>query len=427
MSRAVACHKLTVAAITAVLVGLLFSLPLAGQTYRTFRSELERITEQARWRLGRIWIDPSLSFSFQYDSNIYGASEQNEPVSDYVATTSIPLTFYLISGDWLMFSFLASPQYVHFFEISSERALNASYSPGLRMLLFNNFVLSGEYQFSRTKERWLAEVETRVTREIQGWSSSLFYETSRSTSIGLSFSDLDISYEDASVGDTESDILRGLNRNEKISRLEFYYRIFSDSSFFTVLDYSDYAFKDPESKNKDSYSYQFDLGVRFPRLGRARGILSLGYKKFVPKQEGWRQFSGIVGNTNLELRVRSFNFRLLFQIDTPFSYSTNNVFYLEYRFGTGISYHLTSSIRLDYDFTYGENDYPEIDLALAPDGSIQAIKKKDTYRTHAGSIVIRVVRNTGIGLRVSFYDRTTNYYAMNMSRVIYGAFVTYEF
>lgn len=174
-------------------------------------------------------------------------------------------------------------------------------------------------------------------------------------------------------------------------------------------------------------SYQAYTGIGFPLLGRVRGTLSLGYKKLLPRREGKTSFSGLVGDTSLDFRVRRFNFRLQYSRDYRFSYWTNNIYFLENRYGLGISFYLTRLLRLDYNFSYGEVHYPELMSLWMPDDRYEEIKREDVYRAHTVGFVFRIIKNTGIGVRLNFWERDSNIYWANRDRMFIGGYVTYEF
>ena len=84
---------------------------------------------------------------------------------------------------------------------------------------------------------------------------------------------------------------RILSRTENRGQMEFTYRIFSQSSFFLIGGYTEHIFKNLESQEKNSFSYQVSSGISFPLLGDMRGSLSVGYKKLLPKEgEKEREF-----------------------------------------------------------------------------------------------------------------------------------------
>jgi hypothetical protein len=162
-------------------------------------------------------------------------------------------------------------------------------------------------------------------------------------------------------------------------------------------------------------------------LGRIRGTVSLGYKKLLPRTGEKKGFSGLIGNTSLDFRIRRFGLRFQYNRDCHFSYWSDSIYFIEDRYGAGISFYLTKFLRLDYNYSYGEGNYPELMLLQMPDGRYEEIKRKDIYRVHRAGFVFRIIRNTGIGLMVNFWERESNYYWANRNRGFISGYVTYEF
>jgi hypothetical protein len=413
---------------SAIIALFFFTVPLEGQSdnsYETFQSSLQSI-KNAKWRLGPFKIFPSLQLNWQYDNNIYGASVERSPISDFVTTISLPFTFYLPMGNWLIFYFTESPQYVYFRELKSERSLNNSYSPGLRLLLINRFVVSGSYQYSRVKDRTQGDIDARIMQETRGYRASIFYETSRGSSLGFAWSVSKQSYEDITLPGADTSLSRTWDREWKTGAIQFNHDIFTNGNFFISLGRSDFKFTYAQGAFRDSYSYQLLSGIQFPIVGRARGGLSLGYSRFIPKEEGRRGYSGLVANTNLSLRTGRFGFSFLFRRSTPFSYG-ESIFFVDNWYGAGISFYLTQIARLDYNFSYGGGTYPEPITVQAPDGSLQEITRKDKYRTHTAGIVFRIIGNTGLGLTATYWERASNYYLYSTDRFAVGAAITFDF
>jgi hypothetical protein len=401
---------------------------LSSQTYQTFQAQRTRIMERAKWRIGPFRLLPAIQLrDIGYDDNVYYQREDERPVGDYTATISPTLSAYLLYRNWLILSFVENPEYVFFFKQKTERAWNNNFSPELKLRLLDRFTLSGNYRFQKTRRRASSEFDVRADEKSRSYGGQLFYETSRQTAIGLSAQVLKISYEDILFPNQQQYLSEALNRTEKSGNIELYYRVFSDSFFFILGGYTEYRFDFRESQWRNSSSRQVYGGIRFPLLGRIRGTLALGYKEFTPTAYKKKAFSGLVGNSRLDYRVGRFDLRLHYERDSQFSYFLENIYYLENTLGSGISYYLTSFLRLDYDFTYGINNYPETILFRLPDGSLTNLLREDRYYTHAVGVVVRVVRNTGIGIAFTTWKRASNYFYENRSRWFLGGYVTYDF
>jgi len=404
-----------------------FSPYIYSQGYLTFRTEQEKIAEQARWRFGPFLIYPGISFNnVGYDNNIYSMREEEDPISDYTATVSPHATIYLLFKNRLIFSFSVNPAYVFYIEEKDNRALNISYSPEFRLLLLNRFVLSGNYQYQRGKIRVTSEFDSPEWQKINGFGGRLFFETSRETSFGFTGSIKTMKYEDVTFPGQEFPLSNTLNREEKEGKVEFHYGLSKETFFFLNVGYTDYNFESIEAQGNNTYSYQLYSGISFPLLGKIRGTLSLGYKKFIPRDKARNDFSGVVGDTSLEFRLGRFNFRLLYNKDTPFSYGAN-IFFIINRYSVGASFYLTSFLRLEYDFSYGGGQYPEGELVELPGGGFEEVKREDTYSVHSAGLVFRIVKKTGIGLKVDYWKRDSNIPGVGRNRTFIGGYLTFDF
>jgi hypothetical protein len=397
-----------------------------GQGYVTFRGEKERIAEEGRLKLGPFYLFPALNMSLGYDNNIYQQNMDAGPIADYAAKFSPRITAYFVSINSLIFSITEIPEYVYYFELENERGWNNTLSFDGKFLLLNRFVLSGGYGNSYRKQRSTSEFDIPTYVNTRLLSGRLFYETFRGTSIGISLSKSDSRYEDITEPGEDITYSTALNRKQTNGNVEFYYRVFSESQFFIRVGYTEYKFDNPEAQFRNSHSYEVRTGIQFPLLGRIRGALSIGYKRFIPEAEGMVGYSGPVGDTALEMRLRRFNFRLAYYRDIPFSVGSD-IYFIENRYGAGISYYLTESIRLNYDFNYGTSDYPGEESMELPDDSSEAVIRARTYLTHRAGFTYRIYENLGIGFSVDVWQRLENLTDEETDRLLIGVYLTYDF
>ncbi len=411
------------------LVCFVAPLPVSGQSYRSFSWEINRIQQVTKWYIGPFRISPTLNLrNIGYDSNIYREQEQNDPIADFTATVSLDVSTYVIFKDWVILDFSVNPWYAYYSKTKSERAFNFNYSTGAKFNLLHRFVLSGFYSYDRARRRASSEFDVRVDQVRQNLIGSLYYETARETSFGITTSLRYIAFEDELTPGQEIYLSHQLNRTEWNVSGEFYYNLRQETDFFILGGYSDYAFDYEESQWRDSYSYQGSAGVRFPILGDVRGTVSVGYKKLSPKAGFKKQFSGPIWGTNVEARMKRFNLRGQFNKDVEFSYWTNNVFFVEYTYGAGLSFYITQFIRLDYDYSNGDNRYPEEILIRFPDESYDMIDRRDKFQSHRVGAVIRIFRNTGVGISLDFWEGNSNDPSWGRrSSLFFGGYITYDF
>ena len=399
-----------------------------GQNYVYFGSLLEEIDRMAKWQFGPFRISSYFQIrNIGYDSNIYQKAQDNNPVSDYTAVISLPSKFYVNYRNGIVFSLAAVPEYAFYASYKLERSFNYSLLPELRVRFFRWLILSGSTEYGRSRRRATSEFDIRVEEKSYSYRGSVFIETARLTALGFSGYIQDFRYEDIYAPGEESPLSRRLNRQERNGSLEFYYRVYSDTVFFLNGGYTEYNFQNPTSFFRNSYSYQVLSGLRFPLLGRIRGALTLGYKSLHPRTKGINGFSGLVGDTSFNLRISRFQFRGVYRRDCYFSFSQNNLFFVEGQGGAGISFYPTSFLRLDYDYRYGRSDYPGLLSVSLPDGAIEEIERQDRNRYHIISLVYRVAGDYGIGLTGNFWQRRSNFLQVERERFFVGAFLTYEF
>jgi len=363
---------------------LLLSVPiLFGQGYYDFRTERERIIKNAPWKIGLFRIFPRFQLrDIGYDDNVYFQRETGGAVSDFTGTFSPEVTVHVLFRSFFILSVKENPQYVYFVHENRERRWTNTFSP--------------------------------------------FFETPRRTSIGIQMEKERITYEDIILPDLPIHLGQALNRDEKRIHGELYYRILPASFFFLRGGTTEYSFLDPTSQWRDSHSYQLYAGIRLPRQRKLRGTFSLGYKKLIPKSEEKQGFSGFVADSQVEYGTGKMAFRFRTSRDCVFSYWTNNIFFIYLLGSAGLSYYVTESLRLDYQFQHGVNRYPEPFLFQGESGWEEIIRR-DTHDTHTVGFAVRIVRNTGLGIRLVWWEWLSNLPGVDRNWIFIGGYITYEF
>lgn len=407
-----------------------FFLPsfVEPQTYQSFRSEREQIIKDTWLKFGPFRLSPRIRLrNIGYDDNVYYQREEDEPVSDYTATISPEIRVNVLFRNSFIFYLKENPEYVYYVSEERERRWNNVFNPGIKFLLFNRFVLEGQY--SRSSRRWRAtsEFDVRANENREGYKGSFFYETARETSLGVNYKEEQISFDDITLQGEVINLSRLLDRREKTAGVEFYYRVFSRSFFFLKFEAGEYRFEHEESRFRDSDSLELSGGFRFPEAGRVQGLFSLGFKKLAPLEKGKKSFSGPIGRINLEYRTWRLVFRTQLERNNYFSYWSESIYFIENSIQPGISFYISRNLRLDYSFNYGEALYPEEIRAGIAGGELDTLKRRDIYRTHTAGLVVRLVRNIGLAFQVINWERDSNYFPAGRNRTFIGGYLTYEF
>jgi hypothetical protein len=294
--------------------------PGGAQTYRSFGEEYAGLIRDARWRFGPLLLFPTvLVKEFGYDDNVYFEGSSGRVVRDYGGTLSPELKVYWPFRGTFLAWIRESPEYVFFLKESHQRALTNSYAAGLRTVLFHRFTVDAEYGRESHHQRVSRELPVPARDTAETWRAGVHLETARRSSLGISAFSRRMEYRDIVLGDTPTPLGRLFNRRERSVQADLYYQIFPESYLFLIGQLTQYAFDDPSQAYRDATSQSLSVGLRFPLLGRLRGRLSLGYKRFRAKGEGVEPFSGFSGDTSLDYQTGRLVFRLDFRRDLVFS------------------------------------------------------------------------------------------------------------
>lgn len=417
---------------TAALAASLFAMlpaPVAGQeSYKGFWQELSEARSERALRIGPLRMFPALSISdVGYDSNVYYREDSNEVVSDYTAVLSPSVKSYLLLGSTAILSFNENPEYNFFAGEKQLRSFTNSYESSLRLHLPLGFVVSGSYEDSRHVRRSYSEFDRRIKDVMRGVKLDAFWETYRGTALGVSLQRREYSYRSLADGEADVDYAANLDRTEDSGFLEFDYRIFSRSFLFLRAGLTDYSFDHAESIWRDAGSFEAAGGIRLPITGRLKGALSFGWKKFTPDSVDRKEFSGLIGEGSVDYRIGKFAFSLGYVRNNFFSYIDQAYYYVEDRYKGGVSFYLTSFIRMDYNKSRSRMAYPEPFEYLYGGEAFLIDSREDTIDNDQVGLVVRISGTIGIGVNMNFYRRDSNAPGYNIKRDFIGAYLTYAF
>ncbi len=401
---------------------------LAAQTYRTFAEEYDAVQAKTGIQLGPLKVLPTFRLAnVGYDSNVYYSDNQDPAVADYTATISPEVKAYWLLGSSAFVSVTENPEWNFYLKEEDLRTLVNSFVPEVRLFLLRRLALSGDYHFLEHFQPATSELGTPVKDLREGWSARLFFETPRGTAIGVSGSEDDYTYNNPSSQSPQDEISQALDHRERSAAFEFYYRVFSRSSIFATAGATDYDFLDPASSWRDARSYQAYGGFRFPLLGRARGTIALGYKKFIPRTEGLKSFSGLVADTDVAIRTGRVGLSFAYTRDNYFSYIDTAYYYVEDRVRGGLAFYILPFLRLEGSCQLGALAYPETQEVWFHGVPYVVEDRRDTNRDFSAGLAVRITGSTGLSISYNFYRRRSNAPGFDIDRNFIGAALTYDF
>jgi hypothetical protein len=397
-----------------ILITAVIAVTAEGSTWRG--RELRAQWEKA-WKWGPFRLQPRLVITNAgYDTNVYyGATA--EPIKDYTITAGPALNVYFPVRKKLAFTAFVSPQYVYYHNTARERTWNY-YGRADVNILFNKFFVRAGAGYSDARERWNTEIDIRPRRKEESVFGEVLWEMMNKTSLGVNYSRARYDYENLFF--EQFNIRERLNHDEEYFDFLAYYELTSRVRLFIDYERGNFDFADPENL-RDSKSDGVYAGFEFSPFGRVRGRVKLGYKSFDAIKAGWQDFKGLVGDTDVSVRLmRVLSVRGSYRRDVRFSLWYDNAYFLENRGAAGASVYFFKKIRLDYDYSVGRNTYPGGQLSSSS-------KREDVYIIHSAGLYFRLQENIGIGIVASRWNRDSNLDWEDDTRDFVGLNLTYDF
>lgn len=203
--------------------------------------------------------------------------------------------------------------------------------------------------------------------------------------------------------------------------------MFSRSLAFARAGATDYEFADPASAWRNSRATHVSAGMRFPLLGRARGTLALGYKRFLPRTAGIKAFSGLTADVDASLRAGRFRWQVRLRRNNQFSFWESALYYIDIEAAAGLSFYLTRFLRLDYEYSAGRLDYPEPFAINLPGAGPVLLDRLDRTRRHNIGFGVRLVRTIGLSLGYNILEWKSTVPGFDLDRSFLGLSLIYDF
>ncbi len=402
---------------------LVLAAAASAQTYAGFDAQWASIRDNSRWRVGPFRLAPTIRLDrMGHDDNIYYSRPGEQAQGDYTAAVSPQVRAALLVGRSLILSVTENPEYIHYVRESRLRTFSNSITPFIRFRPLRALNFGLEYHDERHVRRILDEFGIQVRDARKGARATAAVESPRGAALTVSYGEDRFRYRsiDASVGAPE--YWNTLDRTERTVTAEAGYPVFSDSRLFVTAGVSDYRFAREKSRWRDSRSRTVSGGISFPVAGRARGRISLGLKDFTPRDASRRRFTGLVADTDVEMRTGRMNFGVAYRRDTYFSYLSEAFYYVENLWAPRYNLYLSRVIRIDAGWETSSLDYPEPYPTAAG-----LIHRVDRYSNPNVGLSIRLSGDIGLSLSYNLFRRTSDIPAFNVRRNFIGGSIIFDF
>jgi len=385
---------------------------LQGQTASVFQGQVQDIVRKTRLQIGPIRMYPVFNFKqFSWVSNIFGFTNTLNSLSDLVITPSLELRANIIFKNSLVLTFVENPAYYFYLTNSGYRGFANSYRAEAHVLVFNRFIVSGQYDHSTQRYLGLQELDRVVENAVESYSAGVFTQSARGTSLTLEGRINRLNYQDVlTAGEQISSVL---DREEKMGSVEIGYRVFSATRFTLRGAYTQYDFLPQESSWRTSHAFELLAGLQFPGTSVIRGSLALGFKKFIPTGSGVKGFTAFIASAGLQFRFENFGILdLRFSRNNNFSLSRDFLYFIDSSVEGRLTFRFLGPLYLRLGGHYGLLNYPEGAAgALNPDGGKEGFR--DSYSNASGGFIIRLSPTFGIGLTFQTWLRASRLFGGN--------------
>jgi hypothetical protein len=408
---------------------LLWASPQVHAQVRTWvGANLERMVEDARWRLGALRVNAAFSLANAgYDSDIYYGFLA-EPTPDLTARAVVPVQVLLPLSKKVVLDVSDAPGYDFYLDASGERSWNNVLDGRLHIALNRIYIQAGG-GMSDVRRRLSPELELNVRQKTDQLRGLVLWQASRSTSLALLYSGAQYAYDDVFYNGVN--IADRLNRNEEYGDLIAYVQPSARIRLSLDGQYGSYQFRRSGPELRDAVSYAFfataefipDIAIGDLEIVRGlRGQAALGYMMVDMKDPGRKDGSGLVGEADVTARLsRRTSGHVAFSRGFQFSVYSGSSFFLLTRAAAGLTRHLSRRAEIGYEFSYGTTSYPDSGTG----GSEAEASHFYRYLTHSVNIGLRLGRQLSMSLLGSFGQRDRGGTEPLRNRFFAGISLTY--
>jgi hypothetical protein len=343
---------------------------------------LETAMSEARWRLGRVLLDPWFSLQdLSYIDNVGNRPEDAPIESDYTVTVGAGVRSYVPLGTDHTFSAHVLPEYVWFKELTSRRRLNGRFGLGF----FGQEGPMG-YEVTATRvddARFLSrELEQLVNTSEQEFGVALEFDLPASMALTASGGLRQLSYDPEDAG-AEINLL---DRDETVARLGVASRRSEILTLGLGVEFADVQFEEADSRRSNDGVFPYlELTAKGTRTSLNLNVA------FEDREFGddplAEDFSETTGNGNISWIVMNFlDLTLYGRRQLVYSFSNDYSYFLDDTLGLGVRTSLGSFGSLWVFGESGDASFTAFDR-LSP-------TRVDDFETWGGELQMEVGAST---------------------------------
>ena len=375
----------------------------------------DQIIAESRFKLGFLYLTPLLYLeNLGYISNIYTYEEKDRP--DWTGDLGLGLRASAIAANRLILQAEDLPIYSYYLENKSLRAWsNRFQSTAYSYVGLLN--LKAGYARNDLRQRPYLEFSRPFHYIDSEWSGETDIGRLSNLFLTIYARFKKLAYDEDPYMES-SNLADSLNHRENVFGLKLNQRVFTSTFVYANYERSDYVFA--SRSESDTRAQTIALGIEFPEIGILRGSFQIGLKRFEPSNPLFQKVQRPNGRGDVHITLfERLRFNVFYELQTYFSYGSNDFLYDNQSFGGGSEVYLTSFLKGGATYQDGRLKYFSfLDLEL---------QRSDRLRQQRYYLAIPFFGNTSLGFAYNIYRLTSDVMNLDYTRKFWGGFITYEF
>jgi hypothetical protein len=366
------------------------------------KDEVRGEMERSRIELGPVRVLPWIAVrNFGYNDNIYGSSE--DPVGDWIATVGAGARLYVPVGSKTFLRMDALPEYTWYKHLGSRNQFGGR-AQAQYLMFFNR--LSADLTASYTDDPVsILSSEVPATVERIGWDGKANVELDVTHRISI-FAGAEVLRErihEPSGAPPDFATVQTYDRTDGVARAGVRYRFSPGWDVSLAAEETQTKFViTPELRNNRSTAGIFGLHYDRPRFF---ANLYAGYRRGRALDESaFPEFETGTGSAYFSYTLtRNVDLSLFGARRLAYGSSVEAPYYIETRYGGGVSFRVFSKLSVQAFGTSGTNDY-----TLASQASPAVTARKDDVSTYGGGLTLSLWRTLNLTAGVTRNEFNAN-------------------
>ncbi|MCX6556934.1 MAG: hypothetical protein NTW95_05815 [Candidatus Aminicenantes bacterium] len=226
-----------------------------------------------------------------------------------------------------------------------------------------------------------------------------------------------LQYDEALYADAYN-LADRLDHHENTFGLRLNKVVFTRTLLFINYELTNYVFT--AGSERDSRAQGMYLGAQFPEMGMLQGSFQIGMNQFDPGNPLYKSVSRPSGRGDVHLTLMErLRISVFYELQTYFSYYSNDLFYNNQSFGGGAELYLTSFLKGGATYQDGRLKYFSfLDLQL---------QRSDRVRQQRYYLAVPLFGSMSLGFAYNIYRLRSDVLNLDYTRSFWGGFISYGF